>query len=103
MSDEVESVFEIDDAVSYEWTHFAVFRHPTYPDKFTTAWSSGCSCDGWEPPTLQELRAGEPIGRPQVREDLRGYLAGNTSWFNPGATVRYLEEFETAMNEQEAA
>lgn len=103
MSDEVESVFEIDDAVSYEWTHFAVFRHPTYPGKFTTHWNSGCSCNSWEEPSVDELRADEPIERPEVRRQLISFLDTNKYTFSPGDTVRHLEEFEVAMSEQEAA
>jgi hypothetical protein len=95
----VEAVFEVSEAISYEWTHLAVYRHPSYPDMFTTACSSGCSCDGWEPPTADELRAGEPLPRPEVRRKLLSYMDTNKSWFSPGATVRYLEEFEIAMNE----
>lgn len=103
MSDEIEPVFEIDDAVSYEWTHFAAYRHPTYPEKFTSWQDSGCSCDYWEPPTSEQLRAGEPLTRPQLRSEVTSYLASGTDWFTPAGTVRYLEEFEVAMNEAEKA
>lgn len=94
----VEPVFEIDEAVSYEWCHLAVYQHPTHAGQYVTFTDSGCSCNSWEPPTPEEIAAAEPEQRPDARRVVLDFISRNHWSISAGDGIRELERFETAMN-----
>lgn len=94
----MEPVFEIDETVSYEWCHFAAYPHPSNPGRYAVFTNSGCSCDYWEHPTVEEARAEVPLSRPQVRKAMTEFMDYYKAYINAGEAIRNLERFETEMN-----
>lgn len=95
----IEPIFEVDANVPYEWASIKFYRHPNEPEKFAASSGSGCSCDGWEDPTLDELRAEYPMSKTQARYRLKAFLESRGSYFRVGEVIRHLERFEVEMNE----
>lgn len=96
-----EPIFEIDDAIQYEWCRLAIYRHPVRPECCSIWSGSGCSCSFWEPPSEHDLLAAEPYFRAQARARVIQFIESHRWCIDAGDAIRYLERFEVAMNEAE--
>lgn len=97
----VDPVFEIRPNVQFEWCQLSIYRHPTYPQRYAAFSASGCSCNSFSAPTDVELAAAEPLDRVAARLRLTNFLRDYHHYLDAGATVRYLERFETTMTAEQ--
>lgn len=98
-----ESIFDIENGGGYEWCALGVYRHPTHPLQYAVFMDTGCSCNYFERPNQEELRAAEPLHRAELRRRVVGFISHYDYFINAGSGIRYLEQLETVLNAEEAS
>jgi hypothetical protein len=65
----LEDLFSAFASAGYDWDEFHVFRHPLNRRKYVVDHEGGCSCNSFEPPTLEQAEAMQPLGKREVYEE----------------------------------
>ena len=65
----------------YQWTTFAVYRHPREAGKYVVSDQGGCSCNSFEQPTLKQLESEQPLGKREVYAEF-------SEWWNSAKFYR---------------
>lgn len=95
-----EPIFRVDTNVGFEWSTFALYRHPEEPSRYVASSASGCSCNWFKDPSDEQLCASYTVDRAAARNALLAHLRPNFR-VNPGSIVTHLERFEHTMNSLE--
>lgn len=89
-----DEVFFVEAHSSFDWTEIHIHRHPLVPERFAFDAQSGCSCNYYNRPSIEELGAREPVSKVGARARLIESLEAACRYFSPMETVRVLEKFE---------
>lgn len=82
----------------YEWAQFSVYAHPLEKGKYATDMQSGCSCNGYEPPSKAKISSQYPRSRTQVRYEFSQWFEGTKDRYeNYGTKVAALEKLNDSL------
>lgn len=97
MAKKIVELFYAAADLSCEWNEFYVYRHPRESSKYAVDYDSGCSCDGYEIPTLALLEAFTPLGKREVYAEFSKWFDAINNYDKPGTKIDVLERLRAAL------
>lgn len=98
MTKRVVEKFSVGSSGGYEWTEFHVYQHPREPRKFVTWSDSGCSCNWYEAPTLEQLEACTPEGKREVYAEFSKWWDSIGTYYDcSGTKIDNLERLRSSL------
>lgn len=94
---EVTEVYAVEnDSWGYDWAELHVYVHPANRRRFAVDSDSDCSCNYYEQPTEDELRALTPFTMADTRTEISQWL--DLQGFAPDNKAREMERAHLALS-----